>query len=252
LGRETNMNKQKWIILMVALALMGGAAALLTRLQASQKLGRPGVKTTPIPGSDRLEVDLPEHVLDYTSEAVPVDKLVLDWLPQDTSFGQRRYRAPDGFEASVNVVLMGRDRTSLHKTEFCLEGQGWQIDRSASSETTVHMDRPGAYDLPVMKFIATKEITINGRTLTGRGVYVFWFVADDEYTARHWQRMWWMARDLFFTGVLQRWAMISCFTVCAPGQEDAAFERLKKFMVASVPEFQRVPRPAETARAARP
>jgi len=78
-------------------------------------------------------------------------------------------------------------------------------------------------------------------------------VADDnQYTARHWQRMWWMARDLFFTGVLQRWAMISCFTVCAPGQEDAAFERLKKFMVASVPEFQRVPQPAETARAARP
>ncbi|MGD0261380.1 MAG: exosortase-associated EpsI family protein [Verrucomicrobiota bacterium] len=247
------MNKQKWIILLAALALMGGAAALLTRLKASQKLGRPGVKTSPIPGSGRLQVDLPERVLDYTSEAIPVEKKVLDWLPQDTSFGQRRYQAPDGFGASLSVVLMGRDRTSLHKTEFCLEGQGWHIDRNASSETTVHMDRPCSYDLPVMKFVATKELTANGQTQTGRGVYIFWFVADDnQYTARHWQRMWWMARDLFFTGVLQRWAMISCFTVCAPGQEDAAFERLKKFMVASVPEFQRVPQPAETARAARP
>jgi hypothetical protein len=247
------MNKQQWIILMAALALMGGAAALLTRLQAGQKLGQPGVKTTPIPGSARLQVDLPERVLDYTSQAEPVDKQVLDWLPQDTSFGQRLYRAPDGFAASLSVVLMGRDRTSLHQTEFCLEGQGWLIDRNISSETTVHLDRPCSYDLPVMKFIANKQFTADGRTLTGRRVYIVWFVAgDNEYTARHWQRMWWMARDLLLTGVLQRWAMVSCTTVCAPGQEDAAFERLKKFMVASVPEFQRAPRAAETASAARP
>ena len=48
---------------------------------------------------------------------------------------------------------------------------------------------------------------------------------------------------LFRTGVLQRWAMISYFAVCAPGQEEATFERLKKFIAASAPEFQLVPRP---------
>jgi Protein of unknown function (DUF3485) len=235
------MNKQKWIILIATLGLIGAAAGLLTRLQSVQKLGRPAVKTTPIPGSQRLQVNLPEHVLDSTSEAIEVDKATLTWLPQDTSFGQRRYQAPDGFAASVNVVLMGRDRTSLHKTEFCLEGQGWRIDRNASSETKVHMDRPFPYDLPVMKFIADREVTDQGRTLHARGVYVFWFVADGEYTARHWQRMWWMARDLCCTGVLQRWAMIAYFTVCAPGQEDATFERMKKFIAVSAPEFQLVP-----------
>ena len=64
--------------------------------------------------------------------------------------------------ASMNVVLMGRDRTSLHKTEFCVEGQGWHIDRNVSSETKVHMERPYPYDLPVMKFIATEEVPMNG------------------------------------------------------------------------------------------
>jgi hypothetical protein len=239
------MNQQKWIIALVALGLIGGGAGLLTRLQAKQKLGQPGVKTHPIPGSQRLRVELPERVLDCASEAVEVDKATLGWLPQDTSFGQRLYRAPDGFETSINVVLMGSDRTSLHKTEFCLEGQGWRIDRGASSETTVRMDRPYAYDLPVTKFVATKEVNVDGRTLTARGIYVLWFVADDdEYTARHWQRMWWMARDLLRTGVLQRWASIGYFAHCAPGQEDATFERMKKFIVASAPEFQLVPRPA--------
>jgi hypothetical protein len=232
---------------------MGGVAGLLAELSANQKLGQPAVKTSPIPGSVRLQVDLPERVLDYTSEAVEVDKRTSEWLPQDTSFGQRVYRAPDGFEVSVNVVLMGSDRTSLHKTEFCLEGQGWRIDRSVSCETTIHMERPYPYELPVMKFIAARESKDQERSFTARGVYLVWFVADgDEYTPRHWQRVWWMARDLLRTGVLQRWAMISYFAVCAPGQEEAAFERLKKFIQASAPEFQMVPRPAGDSRTARP
>ena len=201
------MNKQKWIILIVALGLMGSAAVLLTRLQSIQKLGQPAVKTTPIPGSPRLQVDLPERVLDYTSQPVEVDTNTLVYLPQDTSFGQRVYRAPDGFEAMVSVVLMGGDRTSLHKTEFCLEGQGWRIDRGVSEQTTVRMERPVPYDLPVMKFVATREAAAGGEARVTRGIYVTWFVANnDEITAQHWQRMWWMARDLLRTGVLQRWA----------------------------------------------
>ena len=247
------MNKQKWMVLIAALGLMCVGAGLLVNLRAHQKLGRPAVKSSAIPGSIRLQVELPERVLDYTSKAVEVDKTTIGWLPQDTSFGQRLYRSPDGFEASISVILMGSDRTSLHKTEFCMEGQGWHIDRGVSGETTVHLDRPYPYDLPVMKFIANREVTDQGRTLSVRGVSLVWFVADgDEYTARHWQRMWWMARDLLCTGVLQRWAMISYFTVCAPGQEEAAFERLKKFVGASVPEFQLVPLPTGHTGASRP
>jgi hypothetical protein len=247
------MNKQKWIMVIAALGLMGGAVGLLTRLQATQKLGQPAVKTTPIPGSQRLQVQLPERVLDCTSEAIEVDKTTLGWLPQDTSFGQRVYKAPDGFQTSVNVVLMGRDRTSIHKTEFCLEGQGWVIDRNASAQATVRMDRPFPYDLPVTKFVATKQVIVQGQPVTARGIYVLWFVADnDEYTSNHNQRMWWMLRDLLRTGVLQRWASIGYFAHCAPGQEDATFERMKKFIAASAPEFQLVPRPANTARASAP
>lgn len=247
------MNKQKWIILIVALGLMGGAAAVLTRLAGHQKLGQPAVKTSPIAGSQRLQIDLPERVLDYTSKVVEPDKTTLDWLPQDTSLAQRVYRAADGFEASISVVLMGRDRTSLHKTQFCMEGSGWNIDQSASEPTTVHMERPCAYDLPVMKFVYTREATIDGEKRAVRGIYVLWFVADDdEITARPWQRMWWMARDLIRTGVLQRWASIACFAACPPGHEDATFERMKKLIGAATPEFQLVPHPVETARASAP
>jgi hypothetical protein len=244
------MNKQKWIILVSTLALIGGAATVLAQLRAKQKLGAPAVKTSPLPDPERLQVDLPERVLDYTSEPMEVQKIALDALPRDTSFGQRRYKAPDGFMADLNVVLMGTDRTSLHKPEFCLEGAGWNVDVSRCEATSVHMERPCTYDLPVMKLIARKDIVQDGQKISLIGIYAYWFVAPNEYTAHHWQRMLWMAEDLLRTGTLQRWAYISCFHYCLPGQEDAAFERMKKMIAASVPEFQLTPGPAATLGAA--
>jgi hypothetical protein len=241
------MNKQNWTILVIALLLMGGTGVVLARLRATQRLGAPGVKTSSIAGSPRLQVDLPEQVLNYDSKAVPTDKMVLDFLPQDTSFGQRVYLAPDKFWVQVNVVLMGADRTSIHKPQYCLAGFGFNIDNTASSEATVHIERPHPYDLPVMKLIATKEATIEGKKVTVRGVYVYWFVADDQLTAQHNQRMWWMARDVIRTGVLQRWAYVSYFAYCMPGAEEQTFERMKKLIAASVPEFQLTPRPESMA-----
>jgi hypothetical protein len=95
--------------------------------------------------------------------------------------------------------------------------------------------------------VGTREITIDGRKQMARWVYVYWFVADNQLTAQHNQRMWWMARDVIRTGVLQRWAYISYLAFCPPGAENAAFERVKKLIVASVPEFQLTPPPKTMA-----
>ena len=105
---------KRWVIFIAALALIGGTGWVLSGLQRHQRLGLPGVKTSPLSGSRNLVVDLPEQVLDCKSERLETDDIVLGTLPKDTSFGQRRYLAPDGFETMVNVVLMGTDRTSLH------------------------------------------------------------------------------------------------------------------------------------------
>jgi hypothetical protein len=246
------MNKQKWIILLVTLAMIAGGAGLLNQLRANQKLGAPGVKTSVIADSQRLQVVLPEHVLDYASEPMEEPQIVLDYLPKDTSFGQRLYKAFDGFQVQVNAVLMGMDRTSIHKPELCLGGQGWLVDAASSGETKVPMERPFAYDLPVMKLIANKQLEKDGQKIPARAVYIYWFVADREFTARHTQRMWWMARDMMRTGVLQRWAYVTYFSVCEPGQEDVTFERMKKLIAASVPEFQLTPQAIQATATAHP
>ena len=238
------MNKRSWSMLVVVLVLVGGTSSLLGYWKTIQKLGRPGVKIVAEPIHDpdgkvvgTNSVYLPEQALNFSSQPAPVTPLELGWLPQDTTYGRRIYKAPDDFQIWCNVVLMGSDRTSIHKPQYCLTGQGWWIDRSEL--TTIPMDRPSRYDLPVMKLTATSvRETASGEKVKARGVYVYWFVADNELTADHLQRMWWMACDLIRTGTLQRWAYVSCFAVCQPGQEEATFQRVKEFIIATVPQFQ--------------
>ncbi|HWY76041.1 MAG TPA: exosortase-associated EpsI family protein [Verrucomicrobiae bacterium] len=237
------MNKQKLIVLVAALALIGGTGGILARARTHQRLGLPGIKTAPIPGSPRLEIQLPELVLDYKAKVLPVDTNFMLFMPQDTSIAQRMYTNADGYPIQMNAVLMGTDRTSIHKPEFCLTGAGWTIDDSKSATMAIPMERPQPYALPVRRFIVKREVEGNNQQRTLYGIYMFWFVADNQLSASHWERNWSMARQVMTTGVLQRWAYIGCFAQCWPGQEDATSERLEKFIQAAVPQFQLVPGP---------
>lgn len=244
------MNRRNWILLTAGLLLIGGGAGVVARLEHHIILSRPGVKTHPLPHSNNLVVELPERVLDYDSEWRDTDEVTLSSLPPDTSYGQRIYTAPDNFRIQMNVVLMGTDRTSMHKPQFCLEGQGFHIDQAQSEFTTVHIDQPCEYDLPIVKLLSTKEVEKDGKRIKVRGVYVYWFVADDAVSASvsGIQRMWWLAKKRLTTGVLQRWAYVSCFSGCLPGQEALAFEKIKQFIAQAVPEFQLYPKtPMTTA-----
>jgi hypothetical protein len=233
------MNRQTWQMLAAVLVLMAGTAGLIGAIREHQKLAPPGVKTHALPGSIRLEAELPARVLDYDSHVMDVGDITVNTLPPDTSFGYRRYEAADRPSVDLRVVLMGTDRTSLHKPQFCLTGQGWEIDETI--ETRLPVEKPFRYDLPVIELVATR--TENGHRTAQRAIYVYWFVAADGLSASAvgLGRMWSMAEQLVRTGTLQRWAYVSCFAVCSPGEEKNTFEGLKKFIAASVPEFQLYP-----------
>jgi hypothetical protein len=234
------MKQQKIFLLVLVFVLIGGSAIALNWLHSNQKLGVPGIKAVAQPGTVVMQIDFPENVLDFTSSNVPQAQVVLDYLPKDTSLAQRRYVGPDGFWVNANMVLMGLDRTSIHKPEYCLPGQGWRIDQKTNVNLSIGGGQP--YQLQVAKWLITNFIQdADGKKREVRGLYVFWFVARNEETTSHWQRVKWMTQDLMRTGVLQRWAYVSYFAVCLPGQEDAAFERMKNLIAASVPEFQLPP-----------
>jgi hypothetical protein len=182
-------------------------------------------------------VALPTQVLDFESTNGRITKVELGWLPGDTTYARRHYRARDKFNLTLNVVLMGQDRTSIHRPEICLTGQGWTIEQTDLLE--IPIGPPQSYRLPVVRMIARRRWQdASGGTHLVKAVYVFWFVADDRVTAQHGQRMWWMAKDLLTTGVLERWAYVSCLAIGLPGQEAALYSRMERFIAAAVPEFQ--------------
>ena len=230
------MNRQKLILSVVALALIAGTGLLLAAVP--QKLGRPGVKASPVEGSARWQIYLPEHVLGFDSTNREMDAGALEMLPKDTSMAERIYFKPGALPMVASVVMMGTDRTSIHKAEYCLVGQGWHIDQM--TRETVPMTRPKSYDLPIIKFVADITGTVEGETVHKKCIYVYWYVADGLLSNDQsgMERMWSMAKGLIFTGVLQRWAYVRFYAVCDPGQEDAAFDEIKQMIVASVPQFQ--------------
>jgi hypothetical protein len=234
------MNRRMMMLTASGLLLIAVAAGVLSGAGHRQRLSPPGVRTHALPNTQLLEADLPEKVANYESEKREVEDVTKSTLPQDTSFGVRQYTAADGFKMVLRVVLMGRDRTSMHKPQICLTGQGWQIDDSISSATTIHVTKPIAYDLPVVKLVARAP---DAQNRLHTGIYVYWYVANDAVSASTsgFQRMWLMASKLLKTGVLQRWAYVSCFSECAPGEEAATFERMSRFLAEAVPQFQLYP-----------
>ena len=236
------MNKKSISILIVFLVLIGSASAFLRRLTFA--LGEPGVKVAEMQILNETNkvvrtngVALPINMLQCVSEAAPITTKELDWLPGDTTYGRRRYTFPDKTWIENNVVLMGHDRTSIHKPEYCLPGQGFTIDHR--EVVNIPIKQPHSYDLPVMKLTTSRPFRdSNGNEVQMRGIYVYWFVADDELSTDHFDRMWTMTKGLLTEGELQRWAYISYFAICQPGTEEDTFTKMANFIKKSVPKFQ--------------
>jgi hypothetical protein len=234
------------ILCLVSVGLMAACAAVLARSQGMFQLGKPALRIVDQPIYDpdgkvgrSQQIELPETIGNWNSKAMPVSHIELSTLPPDTTFGRRRYFTPAGEWFDLSVVLMGTDRTSIHRPEYCLPGQGFVIDGTRSEITAIPIGGAHPFSLPVWKMYSTKRVkTPDGREETFGAVYVFWFVADGEITANHLDRMLRMGWHMIQTGVLQRWAYVSCFAVCRPGEQDATFARIKEFLAAAVPKFQ--------------
>lgn len=246
------MKNRPFVAALLAFVLIGAATAFLARYQTRQRLGKPGVRvvsqptyrfdvvarTNPPTVYTNVSVFLPTNVLHYRSQSGPISSGVIEALPKDTTFGRRIYFAETN-EPPIDyqVILMGTDRTSIHEAQICLRGSGVEI--TSSEATTIRIAKPYPYDLPVMKLKFRREMFDEaGKRRTVGGLYVYWFVADNQLTVDHVQRFLLMARDVLWTGVLQRWAYVICLRTCEIGEEDRTYEGLKEFIAASVPEFQ--------------
>ncbi len=230
------MKNNQWFFPGLVLGLIVLTGIFLSYWRTNQVLGQPGIKVVALDDEGTLGIGFPDVVLDYQGRFQEVSQGELDALPDDTTINVRMYQARDGFDMQVRAVLMGTDRTSIHQPQFCLVGAGFSIDETNLQSLRVEGGEP--YELPIMVLKSRKMV--EGTEYTG--FYIYWFVADGLATAHHWERMAWMAKGLFTTGKLQRWAYVSCFGIVPPGfSEEATLERIKGFLAHAVPMFQ--PRP---------
>jgi hypothetical protein len=247
------MNPRILVLTIASLAMMAAAAGSLRWLRERVRMGEPGVRIVGLPlisESGRLatsnSVALPSAIPGYRTRLEPIPDLELSFLPPDTTFGRRSYSAGEALPPiSASVVLMGTDRTSIHRPEYCMTGVGWQI----LSQTVRRIEVPGwaPGSLEVQRFDMTRTLRRDdGEPVEVRGIYVFWFVADGLRTASHSERQWRMIREVLARGRSPRWAYISFFSLSEPGAEDATFERMARLIAAAVPGIER--EPADTGR----
>lgn len=231
-------------LLAAALILIGLGAAGLHRLRTVVRLGTPGVKVSNLPVLDEESrvartnsVALPLRLDGHAVVVNPIPRMELDYLPPDTSYARRTYVPKEGKpRIQASVVLMGTDRTSIHRPEYCLTGQGWNIRQKR--EATVPITLPRPYSLRVQRYDMSYSGMAEGRPVQRSGIYVFWFVADGQLTHSHLERQWWLIRDLLLKQVLQRWAYVAFFADCNPGEEDATYQAIAHLIQSAVPDFQ--------------
>jgi hypothetical protein len=237
------MKQSKWLVLAAALGMMAATGGFLVKVHQHMRLGAPGVKVGPGLLYDeqgqvaaRQCVLLPGVVLGFKGANLPVTQGELETLPKDTTYGRKLY-SNGRFNVQTSVVLMGSDRTSIHQPQYCLDAQAWHIEKT--DQVLLLMDRPHPYQVPALVLTASRDDKNKfNEPIQVKGIYIYWFVSADRLTSDQGERMWSMARTMLEKGVLERWAYISYFAACHPGEEQATFNQLKRFIQASAPEFQ--------------
>ena len=227
--------------LAVAMSLSGMAAFGIDHLKHAVRLGKPAVEIVAYPVKDENgavartnSIRLPASLPGYKSEQLPFVTHELETLPPDTTYGRRIYSAEDGgLEAIGSVVLMGNDRTSLHKPEYCLNGIGWIV----RSKTRQRIQLKDGSEMIVGRLDMVWDVGSKPRP-NSSGVYLYWFVADGVRASDYVLREWSMLKDVVTSGEIKRWAYISFFSECRPGEEESLFLRMQALVRAAQPEVE--------------
>jgi EpsI family protein len=161
-------------------------------------------------------------------------------LPPDTGFSRKLY-VPVSNPAQpvfLSIVLSGADRTSIHRPELCLVGQGWTLLESDEHR----FDYPGQNDggFPATILHTRRQIVTSLGPQNVPELVAYWFVSSDGVSATHWGRLvhdaWNRLRHLR----ADRWAYVLMQTDAADG-DPAALARMQAVLDQTLPAFQPLP-----------
>ena len=159
----------------------------------------PDVRLTEIPG--------------FTSEELEPSEADRHVLPADTVIDRRLYTAPNGAWFQVSMVFGGKSKSSIHRPELCLPGQGFQM--TDPRDVTV-----GGVDWHL--------VTLSRKDSPKLGFAYTFFNQDGYRTSSHLRRIFRDVWDRSILGRIDRWAMVTVNASTADDRLLTAFlERLK-------------------------
>lgn len=226
------------LVAVAVLGLVGLEMIFLHRLERLPPRGGTGVALA----ADGLNpVELPAFIgTEWIGQRVAVSAVEREILPPDTGYSRRLYvnlsdRSRDVF---LSIVLSGRDRTSIHRPELCLVGQGWTIEGA----TRHAFQQPaggaaGAFEATVLR--VRRERPSAGGPVVVPQLVAYWFVSGDAVTASHWGRFGLDAWNRVARARVDRWAYVLMQTDVVDG-EPAALARMQAVLDGTLPAFQRV------------
>jgi exosortase len=219
------------VLLLAAIAdaaFLARRASLPTDGTAGVVLSADGANPAELPtylGSDWMG----HHV-----EPEPIERTI---LPPDTGFSRKLYVNLENPSRHVllSVVLSGRDRTSIHRPELCLVGQGWTIDRSSTHRFIYPAQPGGGFEATVLS--VHREVTGTRGRHSIPEIVVYWFVGDDRVVATQAGRMVDDAWSRVVRGRSPRWAYVFLQTGAEEGLS-AGLDRMQAVLDKALPSFQ--------------
>ena len=184
-------------------------------------------------------VALPNAIgLDWVGQVAEVTAVEREVLPADTGFSRRNYVSllDRRQQVLLSIVLSGRDRTSIHRPEICLVGQGWTI----TGQVRHAFSRPDtrAVLIPATVLRIEREFTAaDGRKVKVPGLFAYWFVGADKVVATNTARVAYTSFDRLRHFEAHRWAYVFAQTFAMDGEE-AALARIQSVLDGTVPSFQ--------------
>ena len=145
----------------------------------------------------------------YTSEPVEVSEAERHVLPDDTGFDKRRYEDGDGNWFQVSMVIGGKSKSSIHRPELCLPGQGFQMMSPRTVES-------GGVEWHL--------VTLARGAVPACGFAYTFFNQDGYRTSSHLKRIFRDVWDRSIRGRIDRWVMVTVYS------SDADEARLTAFL----------------------
>ncbi len=196
---------------------------------------RPGVLLS---ADGSSPVELPTYLgSEWMGHRVEPEAIERTILPPDTGFSRKLYVNLEHPEEHVllSIVLSGRDRSSIHRPELCLVGQGWTID-SATRHRFAYPGNPAAgFEATVLGVHRNLQGTAGQRVVPE--IVTYWFVGDNRVFASQTARIAYDAWIRVVHGRAPRWAYVFLQTGSGEGG-GSAIARIQAVLDGTLPRFQ--------------